>query len=78
MYEDFNCLDLRERENLVLTKGQHLVTIDFYGAAVKLYYYNMDFVELYFHPVNRKLMRVSMASGEELNKYLRRIEIRDF
>lgn len=75
MHEDFYCLDLRERANLVLKKGQHLLSTDFYGSSVKLYHLKMRFVELYYHPVNRKIMRVSIATGEDLNKHLRRIEI---
>ena len=75
MNEDFHCLDLRERARLILKKGQHLVTTDFYGASVKLYHLKMRFVEIYYHPVTHKIMRVSIASAEDLNKHLRAIRV---
>ncbi len=76
MHEDFHCLDLGERASLVLKKGQHLITTDFYGASVKLYNFKKRLVELYYHPVSLKIMRVSPASNEDLNKHLRGIKIR--
>jgi hypothetical protein len=78
MHEDFYCLDLRERANLLLKKGQHLMTTDFYGASVKLYHLKMRLAELYYHPVNGKVMRASIATPEDLNKHLRHIKIGTF
>ena len=75
MNDDFHCLDLRERANLILKNGQFLMTTDFYGATVKLYHLKMRFVEIYHHPVTRKVMRVSLASDEDLNKHLRGIRL---
>jgi hypothetical protein len=75
MNEDFHCLDLRERASLILKQGQHLVTTNFYGAAVKLFNLKSRYVEIYYHPVTRKIMRVSFASHEDLNKHLNRITI---
>jgi hypothetical protein len=75
MHEDFHCLDLRERAHLILKKGQHLLTTDFYGAAVKLYHLKMRFVEIYHHPVTGKIMRASVATSEDLNKHLRGITV---
>ena len=76
MNEDFHCLDLRERANLILKQGQHLVTTNFYGASVKLYNLKSRFVEIYHHPVTRKIMRVSIASPDDLNKHLQGIRIK--
>lgn len=73
MNEDFQYLDLRERAKLILKKGQHLLTTDFYGASVKLYHLKMRYVEIYHHPVTGKIMRVSFASSQDLNKHLKGI-----
>lgn len=75
MNEDFHCLDLRERANLILKKGQHLVTTDFYGASVKLYHLKMRYVEIYHHPVTSKIMRVSFACTGDLEKHLKKIKV---
>ena len=75
MNEDFHCLDLRERASLILEQGQHLATTNFYGAAVKLFNLKSHYVEIYYHPVTRKIMRVSLASAEDLNKHLSKITI---
>ena len=76
MNEDFHCLDLRERASLILKQGQHLVTTNFYGASVKLYNLKSRFVEIYHHPVTRKVMRVSFATPNDLNKHIEKIRIR--
>ena len=75
MNEDFHCLDLRERANLILKQGEHLVTTNFYGARIKLYHLRMRYVEIYHHPVTKKVMRVSFASTEDLEKHLKRIRL---
>ncbi|MEX2232443.1 MAG: hypothetical protein WD824_09800 [Cyclobacteriaceae bacterium] len=75
MNEDFHCLDLRERASLILKEAQLLLSTDFYGASVKLFHLKMRFVEIYYHPVTGKIMRVSFASDEDLNKHLRGIRV---
>ena len=75
MHEDFHCLDLGERANLVLKNGQYLLTTDFYGASIKLYYFKKRFMEVYYHPVNQKIMRVSLANSEDLTKHIHRIQL---
>ena len=76
MNEDFHCLDLGERANLIMSQGQHLVTTNFYGASVKLYNLETHLVEIYHHPVTRKIMRVSFAAPGDLNKHIEKIRIR--
>ena len=49
---------------------------NFYGASVKLYNLQANFVEVYHHPVTRKIMRVSFAAPNDLNKHLEKIRIR--
>ena len=75
MNEEFHCLDLRERASLTLKLGQHLITTNFYGAPVKLYNLKSRYVEIYHHPITKKIMRVSFASGEDLNKHIQGIRI---
>ncbi len=75
MNEDFHCLDLRERAHLILKHGQHLVTTNFYGALVKLYHLKMRYVEVYYHPVTCKIMRVSFVATGDLDKHLKGIRI---
>lgn len=75
MHEDFHCQDLSERASLVINTGQFLINTDFYGASVRLYHFKKRLVEVYYHPVNLKVMRVSSATSEDLNKHLRAINI---
>lgn len=72
---DFHELDLRERAELVRGKGRLLVDTNFYGASVKLYELDARFVEVYHHPITRRVMRVSLASNDDLNKHLKRIRL---
>lgn len=75
MNEDFQSLDLRTRANLVLKRGELLIHTNFYGAAVKLYNFKSRLIEVYYHPVTQKVMRVSLASPADLNKHLKDIRI---
>lgn len=75
MLEEFDYLNLGERTSLVLKRGQHITTTDFYGAAVKLYHLNARYIEMYHHPVTRKVMRVSFATPEDLDKHVKRVAI---
>ena len=75
MNEEFHCLDLRERANLTMKQGQHLITTNFYGASVRLYNLKSQYVEIYHHPVTKKIMRVSLASRDDLNKHIQGIAI---
>ena len=75
MNEEFHCLDLREKVNLIRKQGQHLITTNFYGASVKLYQLKMHYVEIYHHPVTRKVMRVSFTTPCDLEKHLKGIRI---
>ena len=77
MNEDFHCLDLRERAKLISKHGQLLITTNFYGAAIKLFHLKTRFVEVYHHPVTRKIMRVSFASSKDLDKHLKGIRLED-
>jgi len=75
MHDEFQFLDLRERANLILTEGQHLITTNFYGAAVKLYHHKNQYIEIYHHPVTRKIMRVSLATNEDLKKHVKDLQL---
>lgn len=75
MNNEFQGLDLRDRANLVLKMGQLLIDTNFYGASVKLYHLRSQFIEVYHHPVTKKVMRVSPAFPEDLNKHLKGIRI---
>jgi|GEM_PF-5578096 hypothetical protein len=75
MSEEFYCLDLQERAELVRRHGQLLVDTNFYGASVRLYNLKSKFIEVYHHPVTRRVMRVSIAVDADLNKHLKEIKL---
>jgi hypothetical protein len=76
MHDEFHFLDLKDRANLVLTHGHHLITTNFYGATVHLYHHRNQYIEIYHHPVTRKIMRVSIATNEDLKKHLEEVSLR--
>jgi hypothetical protein len=71
--ESFNCLPLKEKEALLLQHGKYVLSTDFYGAQVKLFALDNFYIEVYYHPVLEKVMRISVASDEELLKHLVKI-----
>jgi hypothetical protein len=71
----FNCLSLQEKHEFIHDHGKFVVTTDFYGASIQLYSLNTSFVEVYHHPVLKNVMRISLASQDDLNKHLKSINL---
>jgi len=68
--EHFNSLPLQEKRKYLWENGRYVLTTDFYGARVKLFSLKTSFVEVYYHPVEKKVMRISVAGDQELKKHL--------
>jgi hypothetical protein len=71
----FNTLPLGEKRKFLWEQGRYVLTTDFYGARVKLFSLNTSFVEVYYHPVEKKVMRISVANDADLNKHLSGIRV---
>jgi hypothetical protein len=56
-------------------QGRYVLTTDFYGARVKLFSLYTSFVEVYYHPVEKKVMRISIAGDHEMKKHLSGITV---
>ena len=72
----FNALPLGEKRKFLWEQGRYVLTTDFYGARVKLFSLNTSFVEVYYHPVEKKVMRISVATDTDLNKHLTGIRVK--
>lgn len=73
--EYFNSLPLTEKRKFLWNNGRYVLTTDFYGSRVKLFSLDRDFVEVYYHPVEKKVMRISVANDGDLKKHLHNITI---
>ena len=73
--EDFNSLPLQEKRKYLWDNGRYVLTTNFYGARVKLFSLRTSFVEVYYHPVEKKVMRISIAGDQELKKHLASIRV---
>jgi hypothetical protein len=71
----FNCLTLPDKYNFVKQNGRYLISTNFYGSVVKLYSLQASFVEIYHHPVQKYIMRISIATDEDLLKHLKEIQL---
>jgi hypothetical protein len=71
----FNSLSLGEKRKFLWERGRYVLTTDFYGARIKLFSLNTSFVEVYYHPVEKKVMRISVANDTDLNKHLTGIRV---
>jgi len=71
----FNSLSLGEKRKFLWERGRYVLTTDFYGARIKLFSLNTSFVEVYYHPVEKKVMRISVATDSDLNKHLTGIRV---
>jgi hypothetical protein len=70
MKSDFNSYALEDKVHLISHRGRYLISTNFHGANVKLYELNSFFVEVYYHPVLKHVMRISVASEDDLRKHL--------
>lgn len=71
----FNTLPLGEKRKHLWQQGRYVLTTNFYGARVKLFSLDTSFVEVYYHPVEKKVMRISVATETDLNKHLTGIRV---
>ena len=71
----FNALPLGEKRKYLWQQGKYVLTTNFYGARVKLFSLETSFVEVYYHPVEKKVMRIAVASENDLNKHLTGIRV---
>ena len=73
--DHFNSLPLGDKRKYLWQEGRYVLTTDFYGARVKLFSLEKEFVEVYYHPVEKKVMRISVATDADLNKHLTGIRV---
>jgi hypothetical protein len=73
--EHFNSLTLGDKRKFLWDQGRYVMTTDFYGARVKLFSLYTSFVEVYYHPVEKKVMRISVAGDIELKKHLADVQV---
>jgi hypothetical protein len=73
--EHFNSLSLGDKRKFLWDQGKYVLTTDFYGSRVKLFSLYTSFVEVYYHPVEKKVMRISIAGDPELKKHLAGIKV---
>jgi hypothetical protein len=71
----FNALPLVEKRKFLWENGRYVLTTDFYGARVKLFSLSTSFIEVYYHPVERRVMRISIANDGDLKKHLSGIRV---
>jgi hypothetical protein len=65
---------MNEEAERIWNEGVYLASIEYYCFKINLYSLGKEFWEVYYHPVQNTIERVSRASEEDLNKYLNRIE----
>lgn len=66
----FNDLPITDKALLITEFGSFIQTIYFYDYRVHLYSLNHHFVEVYFYIKTEKIVRITIASYSELDKYL--------
>ena len=68
-------VSLSDKRQFLWDQGRYVMTTDFYGARVKLFSLYTSFVEVYYHPVDKKVMRISIAGDQDLKKHLSNISV---
>lgn len=71
----FNELTLVDKNWLVREYGDYLISMEYYDYRVHLYSLNAHFIEMYQNIDTRQIERISIASSNDLNKFLSRILI---
>jgi hypothetical protein len=73
--EHFNTLSLGDKRKFLWDQGRYVLTTDFYGSRVKLFSLYTSFVEVYYHPIEKRVMRISVAGESDLQKHLNNIKV---
>jgi hypothetical protein len=67
---NFNALDLVNRNELLKNKGSRVITISYKNYCVTLYLLDKHFVERYFNIETSQIEMVQLAMNKDLEKYL--------
>jgi hypothetical protein len=76
--DGFENLSLEEKAKIACDEGIYMESITYYNATVNLYSWNKVFIEVYYHPATNEIERISIATDQDMNKYISRIDIKDF
>ncbi|HCW06658.1 MAG TPA: hypothetical protein DGG95_04750 [Cytophagales bacterium] len=59
----------------IWNNGCFLIAIDYYGYKISLYSLGTDFYEIFYNPRTNEIEKISLATEDDLKKYLNRISI---
>jgi hypothetical protein len=71
----FNNLTLVDKALLISEFGRFLMSIEYYDFRIYLFSLNDIFIEMYEHVETKQIHNISVASYNDLDKYLARIVI---
>lgn len=68
-------MDQNQLADRIFNNGVFLLTITYYNQRVNLYAVDKEFFEVYYDADQNEIVKLNEVIGEDLNKYLNRIEV---
>jgi hypothetical protein len=75
--EIFNNLTFDEKCEILRRYSRYIGAVAYYHYTVKLYAWQKFFIEVYYDTEEDEIVRITMASENELNKHLQEISLAD-
>lgn len=62
----------------IFDNGSFIVTIEYYNQKINLYAVDEDFYEIYYDPKSNEIVKINLAMGVDMDKYVNKIDIGRF
>jgi hypothetical protein len=76
--DDFDTLPIDLRAQIVWTRGRYVETIVYYNQRVNLYSIDEYFVEVFYNGEKNEVERITIATDQDIKKYIMNINLSVF
>lgn len=74
----WDCMDNDELAKRIFESGEYLITIEYYNQKINLYAVDEDFYEIYYDSKSNEVVEINLAMGNDMDKYVNKIDIGRF
>lgn len=71
--QQFNLLSESEKARIILSKGVYISKSEFFHLEISLYRVGADFLELWYAPASRQIVKIDQLKNKKVNPYLKHL-----
>lgn len=75
MNSHFQDLPIQEQAQIILKRGIYVSKSDYKNLEITLYRLEKEFVEIWYHPAQERIIKIEPASGKLINPYLKHLAV---